>query len=388
MVVTEVAARALPGMLRRRAAITPAGPGSGGAGCNEFALFFGSPDEMPRTPRRPRHRDESGSTGPRREGEASFAALFADLASASSDLDEVAAGRLLAGLPTPPAASSAERALAQLLDAAAAPGSDAELASSASAAALLAGVAQRSHEGSGNGGRHARLDDEAFSWRRPASSRPRGTARIPVRHGLAAAVALGAVAAGGAAAAYTGSLPSAVQRMAHSGLGAPAPHTLSRALTTASLPPAGARSKPPETAVVTAPPAHSQSTPRPTVSSSKHIRPSVKTTAKPAVTVPVALGPKPCMDYLAVQKIPGSAQMSAWTALVRAAGGPERITQYCGPVLQTHPMLPPWGVLYPQLPGGLPNGGLGGAGFYDPPFPSPLHLGNGSATGLPPAAGS
>jgi hypothetical protein len=333
---------------------------------------------MPRTPR-PRHRDKSGATGPRREGEASFTALFADLASASSDLDEVAAGRLLAGLPTPPAASSGERALAQLLAAAAAPGSDAELASATSAAALLAGVAQRSQEGSGNGGRHARLDDEAFSWRRPASSRPRGTARIPVRHGLAAAVALGAVAAGGAAAAYTGSLPGPVQRVAHSGLGAPAPHA-TRALTVVpSLHPTSDRSKPAESAPMTAAPAHSQSAPKRPASSPKQTHPTSRPAVKPPVAI--AIGPPACMDYLAaLENGSRSAQLEKWAALVRAAGSTANIPHYCGVLLRTHMFLPPSGVLNPEQPGGM--------GIYDPPFPSPLHLGDGSATGLPPAAGS
>jgi hypothetical protein len=334
---------------------------------------------MPRTPR-PRHRDKSGVTGPRRDGEASFSALFADLASASSDLDEVAAGRLLAGLPTPPAASSAERALAQLLAAAAAPGSDAELASATSAAALLAGVAQRFQEGPGNGGRHARLDDEAFTWRRPASSRPRGTARIPVRHGLAAAVALGAVAAGGAAAAYTGSLPGPVQRMAHSGLGAPAPHPTIRALSAALSPHhTSAHAEPPASAPVSAAPAHSQSAPRP-ASSSKQTHPTSRPTVKPSPRAAIAVGPTACTDYLtAEQQGSRSAQLEKWAALVHAAGGSSNVVRYCS-LVRNHMFLPPSGVLNPEQPGGL--------GIYDPPFPSPLHLGNGSATGLPPAAGS
>jgi hypothetical protein len=124
-------------------------------------------------------------------------------------LDEVTAERLLRGMRPSSGATAGEQALGDLLAAASAPPSAREL--SGETRAVAAFNASRSATTGPRHGRHA------IRRHRPAM-RPR------VSHGVAAAAALGALTIGGvAAAAYTGSLPSSIQRLAHDHLGAPHP---------------------------------------------------------------------------------------------------------------------------------------------------------------------
>jgi hypothetical protein len=129
---------------------------------------------------------------------------------ATSSLDEVAAERLLRGQRPSVSASSDEQALAKLLAVASAPPSVQELAGEARAVA-------------------------AFTATRPAATGPRHARHVArrhrlvlsprVSHGVAAAAALGALTVGGVtAAAYSGSLPDSMQRLAHDHIGAPRNH--------------------------------------------------------------------------------------------------------------------------------------------------------------------
>ncbi len=128
----------------------------------------------------------------------------------TSSLDEVAAERLLRGQRPSVGASSDEQALAKLLAVASAPPSAYELSGEARAVA-------------------------AFNATRPATTGPRHARHVArrhrfvlnsrVSHGVAAAAALGALTVGGVtAAAYSGSLPDSMQRLAHDHLGAPRHH--------------------------------------------------------------------------------------------------------------------------------------------------------------------
>jgi hypothetical protein len=129
---------------------------------------------------------------------------------ATSSLDEVAAERLLRGQRPSVGASSDEQALAKLLAVASAPPSVQELSGEARAVA-------------------------AFTATRPAAIGPRHARHVArrhrlvlsprVSHGVAAAAALGALTVGGVtAAAYSGSLPDSMQRLAHDHIGAPRHH--------------------------------------------------------------------------------------------------------------------------------------------------------------------
>src|SRR5882757_3667692 len=114
-------------------------------------------------------------------------------------LDDVTAERLLRGQRPKSGAPAGEQALSDLLAAASAPPSAREL--SGEARAVAAFTASRPAT---TGPRHARH----VIRRRRSAMRPR------VSHGVAAAAALGALTLGGvAAAAYTGSLPSSIQRV-------------------------------------------------------------------------------------------------------------------------------------------------------------------------------
>ena len=127
-----------------------------------------------------------------------------------SSIDEVAAERLLRGQRPSVGASSDEQAVAKLLAVASAPPTVHELSGEARAVA-------------------------AFTATRPATTGPRHARHVArrhrlvfnprVSHGVAAAAALGALTVGGVtAAAYSGSLPGSMQRLAHDHLGAPRKH--------------------------------------------------------------------------------------------------------------------------------------------------------------------
>ena len=229
-------------------------------------------------------------------------------------IDEVTAERLLRGQHPAPGASATEQSLSDLLEAASAPPSAREL--SGEARAVAAFTATRSAT---TGPRHAR---HVIRRRRPAV-RPR------VGHGVAAAAALGALTLGGvAAAAYTGSLPSSIQRLAHDHIGAP--HARPHTPTVSS-----SRSKSTQTALrsgrggVPGPPGLSAMTPTPTPTPTKPMSRPVSTTP---TTADVRL--KLCLDYTSA-RLQGDDQAAAkaYQKLVDAAGGRDKVLAYCQPVL-------------------------------------------------------
>ena len=129
-----------------------------------------------------------------------------------SSIDEVAAERLLRGQRPSVGASSDEQAVAKLLVVASAPPTVQEL--SGEARAVAAFIATRPAT---TGPRHARH----------VARRHRLVLNPRVSHGVAAAAALGALTVGGVtAAAYSGSLPGSMQRLAHDHLGAPRNHPI------------------------------------------------------------------------------------------------------------------------------------------------------------------
>jgi len=237
-------------------------------------------------------------------------------------LDEVYAERLLRGMRPSPGATAGEQALADLLAAASAPPSAREL--SGETRAVAAFNASRSATTGPRHGRHA------IRRHRPAM-RPR------VSHGVAAAAALGALTIGGvAAAAYTGSLPTSIQRIAHDHLGAPHPrHPKTTALAGSS--PAQSSSLAARSTTPTghpAPPGLSALTPHPTPSGPKR-----QTT--PAA--PSALGDRDqlCTAYSRARaQSDGHAVDNAWRKLEKAAGGPQNVSAFCAPVWATGTATP------------------------------------------------
>jgi len=228
----------------------------------------------------------------------------------TSPLDEVAAERLLRGQLPSVGASSDEQALAKLLAAASAPPSVHEL--SGEPRAVAAYIATRP---ASTGPRHAR---HVLRRRRPViNSR--------VSHGVAAAAALGALTVGGvAAAAYTGSLPGSMQRLAHDHLGAPRHDP-----------------KPPPTIV----PSHQT----PTQTALRSHGPSDDkgqpglTAATPPLQTPASRSSSAsgirsqryllCTAYTAARS---KAQLDeALRQLVKAAGGHTNVVEYCAPIWQT-----------------------------------------------------
>jgi hypothetical protein len=259
----------------------------------------------------------------------------------TSPLDEVAAERLLRGQLPSIGASSDEQALAKLLAAASAPSSVHEL--SGEPRAVAAYIATRP---ASTGPRHAR---HVLRRRRPViNSR--------VSHGVAAAAALGALTVGGvAAAAYTGSLPGSMQRLAHDHLGAPRHHP-----------------KPPPTIV----PSHqtpTQTALRSRGSSDDKGQPGM-TAATPPPQTPASRSSSAngirsqryllCTAYTAARS---KAQLDeALRQLVKAAGAHENVLDYCAPIWHT--------TQYPNDP-------------HDPAYPSahpPVTTAPGAADGQSP----
>jgi hypothetical protein len=213
-------------------------------------------------------------------------------------------------------ATAGEQALSDLLAAASAPPSAREL--SGETRAVAAFNASRSATTGPRHGRHA------IRRHRPAM-RPR------VSHGVAAAAALGALTVGGvAAAAYTGSLPTSIQRLAHDHLGAPHPRSPGvTALTSrsdrahsSSLP---ARSDTPSDHP--APPGLSVVTPHPTS--------SVAGGQSASTTSPSQAGDRDqlCTAYAhARAHADAHAADNAFRKLEKAAGGAQNVSAYCAPV--------------------------------------------------------
>jgi hypothetical protein len=237
--------------------------------------------------------------------------------------DEVTAERLLRRQRPAPGAPPAEQVISELLAAASAPPSASELSGEPRAVAAFAASRPAT-----TAPRHAR---HAIRRRRSAVG-PR------VSHGLAAAAALGALTMGGvAAAAYTGSLPSSIQKLAHDHIGAPhgrSPHpqpasTASRSKTTATAlrsGGAGNSGQPPLTAVTTP-------TPRPTPSGPGR-RPAATSAAPRTSSASLASERyKLCTAYLQAQSRGDKSDVDqALRPLEKAAGGHDNVTAYCAPV--------------------------------------------------------
>jgi hypothetical protein len=235
-------------------------------------------------------------------------------------LDEVTAERLLRGVRPSAGATAGEQALGELLAAVSAPPSARELSGETRAVAAFS--ASRSAT---TGPRHSR---HVIRRLRPAM-RPR------VSHGVAAAAAFGALAIGGvAAAAYTGSLPTSIQRLAHDHLGAPHPRQPRTAAgTDASSQQRGSSPTGPFTTPTghPAPPGLSVVTSHPTASGR----------GRPTTTTPTSLSPLAeryglCTAYShARAQADEQAADNALRRLEKAAGRPDHVSAYCAPVWHT-----------------------------------------------------
>jgi hypothetical protein len=228
-------------------------------------------------------------------------------------LDEVSAERLLRGVRPSPGATAGEQALGELLAAASAPPSACEL--SGETRAVAAFNASRSAT---TGPRHSRH----VIRRRRSAMRPR------VSHGVAAAAAFGALAIGGvAAAAYTGSLPASMQRLAHDHLGAPHPKQPGATAVTAG---SSRRGSPPPAARLTTPTGH----PAPPGLSAVTTRPTSSGPGRQSTTWPSALSNRYqlCTAYSHARAQPDkNAAKNALRELEKAAGS-QNVSDYCAPV--------------------------------------------------------
>lgn len=238
--------------------------------------------------------------------------------------DEVTAERLLRGERPASGAPAAEQAVNELLTAASAPPSAREL--SGEARAVAAFIASRPAT---TGPRHARHTIR----RRPPAVRPR------VSHGFAAAAALGVLTIGGvAAAAYTGSLPSSIQRLAHDHIGAPhvgRPHAAPGSA-------ASSRSKSPASALRS----HGSTLPgQPGLSA---MTPTTRPVPSTPSTSPRSSSASPASQRLQLCTAYASAQQrgdehaanKAWPQLVKAAGGRDKVTAYCAPFWRNASVTP------------------------------------------------
>jgi hypothetical protein len=229
-------------------------------------------------------------------------------------LDEVTAERLLRGMRPSPGATAGEQALGDLLAAASAPPSAREL--SGETRAVAAFNASRSAT---TGPRHSR---HVIRRHRPAM-RPR------VSHGVAAAAALGALTIGGvAAAAYTGSLPTSIQRIAHDHLGAPHPKQHGTTTVTAGSSPRDSQSP-------AAPRMTPTGYPAPPGLSAVTSRPAPSGPGRQSTTLPSALSERYqlCTAYShALAQPDKNAAKNALRELEQAAGGPQNVSAYCAPV--------------------------------------------------------
>jgi hypothetical protein len=240
-------------------------------------------------------------------------------------LDEVAAERLLHGQRPSAGASTDEQVLSDLLAAVSAPPSARELSGEARAVAAFAATRPAT-----TGPRHAR---RVIRRHRPAL-RPR------VSHGIAAAAALGALTLGGvAAAAYTGSLPSSVQRLAHEHIGAPPqdrPHSRPVSTHRSHTRPASTALRASRPAIGGGKPGLSAVTPRPSASRSSP-RAAPPSLSPSATDQRVAL----CTAYAqAWVSKDDKAVADAFRKLVPAAGGHDKVFAYCDPVWRSIPGAP------------------------------------------------
>ncbi len=229
--------------------------------------------------------------------------------------DEVTAERLLRGQRPAPGAPVAEQAVSDLLAAASAPPSAREL--SGEARAVAAFIATRPAT---TGPRHAR---HVVRRRRPTVG-PR------VSHGVAAAAALGVLTLGGvAAAAYTGSLPSPIQRLAHDHLGAPHGNSPNASGSTTSTRPTSTASALRSGRTGNAgQPGLSAMTPT--------SRPTPSGPGRATSTAPASQRFQLCTDYAAARARGDQREAdNAWRGLEKAAGGADNVAAYCAPVWPT-----------------------------------------------------
>jgi hypothetical protein len=232
-------------------------------------------------------------------------------------LDEVSAERLLRRVRPSQGATAGEQALSDLLAAASAPPSASELSGETRAVAAFS--ASRSAT---TGPRH----------RRRSVRRSRPAMRPRVSHGVAAAAAFGALTIGGvAAAAYTGSLPTPIQRIAHDHLGAPHPRQPSTTALTAGS--SRQQSSAPPTQATTptghpAPPGLSVVTSRPTPSG-----PGRQSTT----TLPSAVGSREllCTAYSRAREHADPRAIDNALRKLEKAAAPQSVSAYCAPVWAT-----------------------------------------------------
>lgn len=199
----------------------------------------------------------------------------------SPQVDERSIDRLLLGQPLGSDAGPAMEAVSELILAARAPASPAEIAGEATVLAAFSELARFTHPF------HARRSPMSVLSSRLGSK-------------LSAIAAVGAVSIGMAATAYAGELPAPVQELAHKVIGAPAPHKAS-----------------------SVPPAHKVSgTPSP------HAGPSVNTPTGPDATGKSAHGL--CTAYRSSKANESTRAASvAFRNLATAAGGADKIATYC-----------------------------------------------------------
>jgi hypothetical protein len=235
-------------------------------------------------------------------------------------IDEVTAERLLRGQRPAPGASAVEQELSDLLAAASAPPSARELSGETRAVAAFTATRPAT-----TGPRHAR---HVIRRRRPAV-RPR------VGHGVAAAAALGALTLGGvAAAAYTGSLPSSIQRLAHDHIGAPHGAPAHKPVLTSTRPKSTHTALRSGRAGLPGQPGLSAMTPTPTPTSSSksQTQPPSSTTNSTAADVRTQL----CMAYVSARmRGDDDAANKAYQKLADAAGGRDKVVDYCAPIWRT-----------------------------------------------------
>ena len=228
-------------------------------------------------------------------------------------LDEVSAERLLRGQRPASGAPAGEQAVYELLAAASAPPTARELSGEARAVAAFTATRPAT-----TGPRHAR---HVIRRRRPAV-RPR------VGHGVAAAAALGALTLGGvAAAAYTGSLPSSIQKLAHDHIGAP--HG-DHPRVPASLP---SRQKPTGTALRSGRPSGTLGQPGLSAMTPTTPRPSPSGPGRRPSTTPVSQRFQLCTAYVTARARGDNDEADrAYRRLEKAAGGQDNVWAYCEPV--------------------------------------------------------
>lgn len=262
-------------------------------------------------------------------------------------MDEVSAERLLRGQRPTPGAPAGEQAVYDLLAAASAPPTARELSGEARAVAAFSATRPAT-----TGPRHAR---HVIRRRRPAA-RPR------VSHGVAAAAALGALTLGGvAAAAYTGSLPSSIQRLAHDHIGAPhgeGPHP--RPIATGP-----SRPKPTGTALRSGRPTGTAGEPGLSAMTPSSPHPSTSGPGRRPSTSPFSQRYQLCTAFV-MAKARGDDHEAdrAFRRLAKAAGGEDRVWDYCKPI---------WG------------GSTGAPDTQDPHYPYPWPRSTPeSANGRPP----